>query len=100
MNFICPICWRIYAANEIQPKWPKCPDCESEVIGVDVAPFDEFVCSRSDEEMLEALRTWKRATNIREDFQKRIIQRIRSVLKVKRAEAMRLTQTDPLPRIS
>ena len=83
-DFICPICWRTFAASEIPPEWPCCPDCESEAISVDVARFDEFVCSTTEDELQEAIRSWQDASNLRDEFRRTVIARIRAVLKLKR----------------
>ena len=80
---VCPVCFTIFPKGKIHADYPTCPHCDSEAIGVDVVPLDEFLAQTPLEELQRIASEWDAATGFYEAYKREKATKIAALIKRK-----------------
>jgi len=82
---ICPVCFTIWPIEQARKGYGTCPDCDSEAIGIELVPLDQFLKDETVESLRELLAKWEKAEGFYESYKQAKSKRIEAVIKMREA---------------
>lgn len=77
---ICPFCFRIYPAGEIEKEIPICVECHAEGRAIMVEPRTDYLQTLNHNDLSSLYQTWEANTQISPKLRQTILQRLGTLL--------------------
>ncbi|HEY2008661.1 MAG TPA: hypothetical protein VGH23_06725 [Rhizomicrobium sp.] len=65
---ICTICLERYPPGMLLARYPTCPDCDSEGMGIFVEKFDEYMAGKNAQYFDDMLKWWESKEGFRPEY--------------------------------